>query len=384
MIQAAIVGGGFMGATHAEALRRLGIPVVGMLGIDSTETERFTRQHGIPRGYVSLDEVASDPDVTAVHVCTPNHLHYGMAKALIEAGKHVLVEKPLAKTSDQAAELTRLAKERGVAGAVNYNLRYYPLNQEARARIRAGMTGETRILHAEYCQDWLFLPSDWNWRLVAEEGGVTRVVGDIGTHVMDMLTWLTDLEIGEVMADMATFIPVRQRPRQAVETFAGKLTRALETEDVAIDTEDFAAILLRFSNGARGVVTLSQINAGRKNAFWWELNGSAGSMHWHQENPNQLWLGFRDKPNEILLKDPALMQPQARRYAAYPGGHAEGYPDTFARHFADFYGYIAAGDLEQPMPFPTLEDGWRELRLCEAVQRSALEGRWVAVLTDRE
>jgi predicted dehydrogenase len=379
MLRAAIVGGGFMGVTHTEALRRLNIPVIGMLGMDAEESGRFTRQMNIPTAYASLDALANDPQVDVVHLCTPNYLHYSMAKTLLEAGKHVLIEKPLANTSQEGAELVGLALRNQRMGAVNYNLRFYPLNQEARARIQSGQIGEPRILHAEYCQDWLFLPADWNWRLVPEEGGALRVVGDIGTHVMDMLTWLTGLEIVEVMADLATFIPVRKKPRRAVETFASKLVTATDTEDVEIHTEDFAGILLRFNNGARGVITLSQINAGRKNAFWWEINGSDGSLFWHQEHPNQLWMGYRQKPNEILLKDPALMQPHTRRYAAYPGGHAEGYPDTFVRHFADFYAYLEQGDFSRPPIFPTLEDGRRELVLCEAILRSAREQNWIKV-----
>jgi predicted dehydrogenase len=379
MLQAAIIGGGFMGGTHTEALRRLGIPVVGMLGADAAESKGFTSRMGIPRAYEDLDAVAHDEHVNVVHLCTPNHLHYSMAKTLLEAGKHVLVEKPLANTSQEGAELVWLARAKKLVGAVNYSIRFYPLNQEARARIQAGQIGEARILHAEYCQDWLFLPTDWNWRLVASEGGALRVVGDIGTHVMDMLAWLTGLKITAVMADLATFLPIRQRPVEAVETFGSKLSVSQDTREMQIDTEDFASILLRFDNGARGVVMLSQVSAGRKNAFWWEINGSKSSLQWHQEDPNKLWMGYREKPNEILLKDPALMQPEARHYAAYPGGHAEGYPDTFVRHFSDVYGYIARGDFDQPRTFPTLEDGQHELVLCEAIQKSVAEGRWVNV-----
>jgi predicted dehydrogenase len=375
MIKAAIVGAGFMGITHNEALRRIGVPVAGVLGVDPTETTTFARRVNASP-YSNLDQLLSDVDVSVVHLCTPNHLHYPMAKAAIEAGKHVLCEKPLAVTSQEAKELVRLANERKVVGAVNYSIRFYPLVQEAHSRIHQGYLGEPRILHAEYCQDWLFHPTDWNWRLVSSEGGKLRVVGDIGTHVLDMLMWLSGLEVVEVMADMATFIPVRKKPRQAVETFSGKLSTSGDTEDVEIDTEDFASLLLHFNNGAHGVVTLSQVSAGRKNNFWWEINGSKGSLFWKQERPNELWLGYRDKSNEVMLKDPALMQVESRRYAAYPGGHAEGYPDTFARHFADVYDYIEEGNFNNIPTFPTFEDGRRELVIGEAVLRSIQEKRW--------
>lgn len=378
-IKVAVIGAGFMGGAHTEALRRIGVEVHGLLGVDADETAKAIARFGIPKGYTSFDEVCADAGITAVHLCTPNYLHAAQAKAALQAGKHVLCEKPLATTSAEAAELVQLARQKNLAAAVNYSIRYYPMNQEARARIQGGMIGEPRILHAEYCQDWLFLPTDWNWRLEPQQGGELRVVGDIGTHVMDMLTWLTGLEITAVMADLTTFIPARQRPKGEVETFSGKLQSAAETEEVSIHTEDFASILLRFSNGARGVITLSQVSAGRKNNFWWEINGSKASLAWRQEEPNEMWLGYREKPNEILLKDPALMQPEVRRYAAYPGGHAEGYPDTFTRHFADFYAYIAAGDMQRKPPFPSFADGWRELLLCEAVQQSAKQGGWVQV-----
>jgi len=295
------------------------------------------------------------------------------------AGKHVLCEKPLALNSEEGAELVALAKKRRLAGAVNYNLRYYPLCQEARARVQAGEIGDVRILDGDYCQDWLFLPTDWNWRLQPELGGALRVVADIGTHWMDMVTWLSGSKIRAVMADFATFIPLRQRPLQPVETFASKLAQASDSEAVDIRTEDYAAILFELENGAHGNVTLSQISAGRKNHFWWEINGSKASMKWEQERPNELWLGYRERENGLVLKDPSLMHSHTRRYAGYPGGHAEGYPDTHMQLFREFYEYISAGDFNAPQLFPTFEDGWRELVLCQAVLQSAVERRWVEI-----
>ena len=380
MLRAAIIGCGFMGSTHTEALRRLGIPVAGLCGIDPEESQNAARHLNLETAYRSFEQVLTDPGVDVVHLCTPNFLHYSMAKAALQAGKHVLCEKPVANTSTEAAEMVKLEKDAKRVGAVNYNLRFYPLNQEARARIAANDLGEIRIIHGEYCQDWLFLPSDWNWRLEPHLGGSLRVVADIGTHWMDAVTWLTGLEIRSVCADFATFLPTRYKPKRAVETFAGKLSTKIEGDPVEIKTEDYASILFKFSKGARGALTLSQVSAGRKNNFWWELNGSKSSMSWRQENPNELWIGYREKPNEFLIKDPSLMRPAARPVAAYPGGHAEGYPDTFAQLFKAFYSYIAADDFGKPRPFATFEDGRRELVLCEAIQRSAEERRWIEVV----
>jgi predicted dehydrogenase len=378
-LSAAIAGAGFMGAAHVEALRRLGIEVTGILGIDIHEGERISRKLGLPRVYKTIDEICVDPQVDVVHLCTPNYLHFPMAKAAFLAGKHVICEKPLANTAAEAQELVSLAQSQKRIGAVNYNLRYYPLCQEAHARVKTGQIGDVRLIHGEYCQDWLFSINDWNWRLIPELGGSLRVVADIGTHWLDMVTWLTGLKVTAVMADFATFIPVRHKPHTEVETFASKLSQIDDFDEVHVNTEDYAGLLVKFNNGARGVATLSQINAGRKNHFFWEINGSRASIWWDQENPNELWIGQRDKPNELMLKDPALMQAEARPYAGYPGGHAEGYPDTHMRLFKSVYDYISNGDFNQPPSFPTFNDGWRELVLCEAIQKSAVEGRWVEV-----
>jgi predicted dehydrogenase len=379
VLRSAVVGLGFMGATHIEALRRIGIEVLGAIGISPEETRAGCAQHGLPQRYATFEDICADPAVDVVHLCTPNYLHHPHAKAALEAGKHVICEKPLANTAQEARELAELAEARRLVGAVNYNLRFYPLCQEARARVHGGDVGEVRLLHGEYCQDWLFLPTDWNWRLEPKLGGALRAVADIGTHWMDLLTWITGLEVTEVMADLATFIPTRIRPKQQVETFAGKLAGKLDGDEVQIHTEDSASVLLRFNSGARGTLLVSQINAGRKNNFWWEINGSKSSLYWRQETPNQLWIGRRESPNELLLKDPALMRSEARTYANYPGGHAEGYPDTFKQLFKSVYSYIKEGDVKQQKTFPTFRDGWRELVLCEAIARSAVEGRWMKV-----
>lgn len=376
---AAVAGTGFMGVAHVEALRRLGITVHGILSSDLQKGIRINSELGLKKIYRTFDDICTDPNVDVVHLCTPNYLHHPMAKAALLAGKHVICEKPLANTATEAQELAGIVQGQKIVGAVNYNLRYYPLCQEAHARIKAGLIGNVRLIHGEYCQDWLFSIDDWNWRLIPELGGSLRVVADVGTHWLDMVTWLTGLRVTAVMADFATFIPVRHKPHIEVETFASKLSQSGDYDEVQVNTEDYAGLLVKFNNGARGIVTLSQINAGRKNHFFWEVNGSQASIWWDQENPNELWIGYRDKPNELVMKDPALMQPEARHFAGYPGGHAEGYPDTHMRLFKTVYEYIAEGQFNQPPSFPTFEDGWREMVLCEAIQKSALLKQWVEI-----
>jgi len=312
-----------------------------------------------------------------VHLCTPNHLHFQQAGELLRAGKHVLCEKPLALDSRESATLISVLKETGRLGAVAYNLRYYPLCQEARALIRRGAIGQVKLIHGSFLQDWLLFPTDWNWRLDAKLGGESRAVADIGTHWMDLTTWLTGTKISQVCADLATVLPTRRRPKGPVESF--KKAEAGDTEEVMITSEDYGSVLLRFENEAHGVMTVSQVSPGRKARLSFEIDGTTGSLAFDSESPNQLWIGRRDRACELLPKDPALQSPESRGYAAYPGGHPEGYPDTFMQLFKDFYGYLAKGDVRAPRTFPTFETGHDELVLCEAIAESAQKNSWVAV-----
>jgi predicted dehydrogenase len=372
----AIIGLGFVGKAHLEALRRLGIPVRGILGSSPERTQEAARELGIERGYSSLEELATDAGVTAVHVCSPNHAHFDQSKAALKAGKHVMCEKPLAMNTRESGSLIELSQKLNRVGAVTYNLRYYPLCHEARAIVQKGLIGEPRLIHGSFLQDWLLYPTDWNWRLQPELGGDMRVVADIGTHWLDLLTWITGQKVTELCADLATVIPIRKRPRARVQTFQ-QTTGA--TDDFKVTTDDYASILLHFDRGAHGVCTVSQISAGRKTRLWFEIDGLEGSLAWNSEEPNTLWIGRRREPNQELIKDPTLMSPETRGYAAYPGGHPEGYPDTFVQLFKDFYAYLEAGDLSKPRTFPTFETGHEEMHVCEVIAQSARESRWVKI-----
>jgi len=378
-IGAAVVGTGFIGPVHVEALQRAGVRVTGILGSSPEKSRRAAEALGLPKGYPDLDALLADPEVRSVHLTTPNRLHLAQVRAALAAGRHVVCEKPLAMNAAESAELVRLARAVGVAAAVNYNVRYYPLCREAADRVRRGELGRVYHVSGDYVQDWLFHDTDYNWRVLADEGGALRAVADIGTHWLDLILFITGLEVEAVCADLQTVHPVRRRPRGEVETFSGKLGAAAETEPVAITTEDAGAILLRFRGGAKGSFGVSQVNAGRKNCVRYEIAGSSQAMAWTSERPEELWIGHRDRPNEILVKDPALAGGFARGAMSYPGGHAEGFPDTFKQLYRSFYGYVAAGDLRAPRPFPTFEDGHREIVLCDAILRSHRESRWVTV-----
>lgn len=374
-----IAGTGFIGPAHVEGLRRNGLRVLGLAEATPELARQKATELGIPRAYTSLEEMLADSEIHAVHLATPNHLHYPHAKAALLAGKHVVCEKPLATSSTESAELVRLARELKRANAINFNLRMYPLVQQARQMVQSGELGEVFIIQGSYLQDWLLFPTDWNWRLQPELGGRLRAVGDIGSHWLDMVTYISGLRVQEVFADFKTVHPVRKKPAKPLETYSGKLLQPSDYIDQTITTEDYASILLHFDNGVVGVLTVAQVCSGRKNRLFFEINASRSSIAWDSERPNELWSGHRTQPNQILMKDPALLCPEARAVTSYPGGHNEGFPDTFKHLSAKFYRYLLAGDFSAPPDFPTFADGHYEMLLCEAIERSAREQRWVAV-----
>lgn len=382
MVTAAVVGTGFIGPVHAEALHRLGIPVRGILGSSPEKSQQTAQRIGLEIGYDSYDALLDDDQVDVVHITTPNKFHFDMAKRALERGKHVVCEKPLAMNTEETAELVRIAQANpNLIAAVNYNIRFYPMILHAHEMVKNGEIGEVRSVRGGYIQDWLMYDTDWNWRLLPEEGGDVRAIGDIGTHWMDLVGFVTGLQVESLLADLATFVPVHKKPRQAVATFEGKKESNVATEydEVEIKTEDWGAVLFRYAGGARGTMNVSQVTAGRKNQLTFEITGSKASLAWNSERPNELWIGHRDRPSEILLKDPALMADRAVSHSDYPGGHNEGFPDTFKQLYRAVYGYLDAGDFDAPKPFPTFEEGHHEVALCEAISRSNAESSWVTV-----
>ena len=383
MVNVAIIGSGFMGAAHVDALRR--VPGVRIAAIASTDRQRaheIADQFGIPAVHEDWRALLGAPDVDAVHNCTPNSLHYDVNRSFIEAGKHVLSEKPLTMTSAESADLVRLARTRGVVTAINFNYRGYPLVQQARAMVRHGQLGALFLVHGHYLQDWLLHDTDYNWRLESRVSGTSRAVADIGSHWCDLVQFVTGRKITRVFAHLFRVHETRKKPRQAVETYKGKEVGApQEYEEVPIDTEDGAFVLAELEGGLRGSLTVSQVSAGRKNRQWVEIDGSRSAIAWDQEEPNRLWIGHRDRPNEILIKDPALLHDDARGYAHYPGGHPEGYPDGPRNLFANLYRYIREGKTpgRDAADFPTFEDGHAEVVIVEAVLRSHERREWVDV-----
>jgi predicted dehydrogenase len=376
-VGAAVIGTGFIGTVHVEALRRIGVQVRGVLGSTPERGAARALTLGVPRAYESLNDLLADATVEVVHVTSPNDLHVSQSKAILAAQRHVVCEKPLATTVVGSAELVELAAASRLINATNFNLRYYPLNQHARETVAAGTLGDVRFVTGRYFQDWLLLESDWNWRLQPDRGGALRAVGDIGSHWLDLMTYVTGQRIAAVMADLTTFIGTRHEPTGPVETFS--MERSSDTVSRPITTEDTAAILLRFEGGARGAVTISQISPGRKNSLQYEIDGSEAALAWDSEQPDQAWIGHRDRPNEVLIRNPALMGPAGQAASALPGGHVEGFFDTFCAHFRAVYADVVAGAPALHPGYPTFADGHDEMLVADAVARSARAGRWVTV-----
>lgn len=378
-IGVAVVGAGFIGPVHVEALRRLGLRITGILGCDDAESQSAKEALGLPKAYGSYEEVLADPDVQSVHLAVPNVLHYAMAKQALEAGKHTMCEKPLAMNAVESAELVQLAASKNVCAGVCYNVRYYPVNLEARDMAQRGDLGEVFAINGSYVQDWLFKDTDYNWRVLAEQGGELRAVADIGTHWMDLVCSITGLKVDAVFADLSTVHKVRKRPLGEVETFTGKTGSDASTEPIDVTTDDYGCVMFRFENGAKGCLWVSQVTAGRKNCIRYEIAGSKCALSWESESPNTLWIGQRDAPNQSLIRDPGLVGDLARGYINYPGGHNEGFPDAFKQCFRSFYEAVANGGEVTGAPYPTFADGHKEIILCDAILKSHREERWVNV-----
>jgi predicted dehydrogenase len=378
-IKAAIVGTGFIGPAHLEALRRIpNVEVVALVEVNQELANEKAKQLGIPRAYVFADMLKQD-DIDVVHICTPNFLHYSQAKAVLEAEKHVICEKPLAISLEEAEDLVKIAKTTGLVNAVHFNLRYYPMVRQMKVMREKGELGEVYSIMGSYLQDWLFLQTDYNWRLEPDKSGDSRAIADIGSHLLDITEYVTGLKITQVMADFSTVHKTRLKPLKAIETYSGKMLTPADYQEVPINTEDHATVLLRFDNGSKGSITVSQVNAGRKNRLNIEIAGSVSAFEFNSERPNELWIGKREKANEQLMKDPSLVHREVSSLVSFPGGHNEGFPDTSKQLFKEVYAAIAAGKQPEHPSYPTFADGWRELLIGERIVESNKKQAWVNI-----
>ena len=378
ILKTAIFGTGFMGRVHLEGVRRVeSVQPVAIAGRNAEAAQRLASGFSIANVTTNYEDILRDPAIDAVHICTPNAQHFPMAKAALSAGKHVLCEKPLATSVAEGEELVSIAKKQGRRNCTCHNLRYYPMVQQMRRMREAGDLGEILVVQGTYSQDWLLYDTDWNWRVETGAGGPSRCMADIGSHFFDMAEHVTGLKVTSLCADLQTFHTSRKQPKHSVETFANKLLGPEDYIQTPIDTEDFGAVIFRMGDRTRGSVTASQVSAGRKNRLSIEVYGTKASIAWDQERPDELWSGRRDQGNEIYIKDPSLLKPAARSYADLPGGHSEGYDDTFKQVFRRFYASIEKGDSEPE--YPQFADGLRQLTILDAVLKSNRTRSWTDV-----
>lgn len=383
VIKTGIIGSGFMGSSHIEALNRVGgVKILAIASDDEQGMKSLADKFGILNTYTDWKEVINNPEIEVIHNCTPNYLHFEINKAAILAGKHIISEKPLTLNSSESSELVELTKKHNVVNAINFNYRFYPLIQHLKAIVRKGEIGDIYYIHGHYLQDWLFYNTDYNWRLETELSGQSRAVADIGSHWCDTIQFITGQKIKKVFSNLKTIHENRKKPEGQIETFKGLGNEIKgELKAIEITTEDAGTVLFELEDSTNGVFTVSQVSAGRKNNFVFEIDGSKKSLYWDQENPNKIWIGYRDKANEVLLKDPSLIDPAAQRYAHYPGGHPEGYPDGPKNLFINVYNFIREGKdpNSDEKEFPTFEDGHYENRIVDAVLRSNKEQKWTEV-----
>lgn len=376
-----IIGMGLIGTLHADALKRIGsVDLVGVTDANQQLAREKCERFGIAKCYPTADEMISDPGIDAIHNCTPNHLHLSVNKKIITAGKHILSEKPLGISVAESSQLLEALKANPeIIAGVNFNYRMNPLVQDMKLRVAKGEIGKTYLVHGSYLQDWLLFDTDYNWRVDPEFGGVSRAVADIGSHWMDTAQTITGLKITEVFADIATIIPVRKKPLTEVETFS--ISKTVKREEVTMQTEDYAAVLVKFENGVRGIFYCSQVSAGRKCFLNVEVDGSLSSLYWNQETADWMWKGNRDSNNEQVMRNPNFMSPESRHYTSLPAGHPEGWHDALKNNFEAFYSFIQSGKKRgvDKADFATFEDGHYIMKITEAILRSSKDKRWVKV-----
>ncbi len=372
-----VIGIGFIGAVHIEQLRRLGnVDVVALATLDNAKEQ--AEKMFVPKGYEDYREMINHENLDAVHICTPNNTHYEMAMFAMEHGVHVVCEKPMTTTLEEAEELLKKAKEKNVIHAMNFNCRFYPMAYQMKEMIKNNELGDIYTIHGGYLQDWLFYDTDYNWRLEPELSGESRAFADIGSHWIDLVEFVTDLKVTEVFAEAATFHKTRKKPKKNIATYSGMALRPEDYDEVNIDTEDYITVMFRMNNGTRASCNISQVFAGRKNQMLLNIAGSKCSLAWDSEDSNELWIGRRDRDNGKLVKDPSILPSNTQQNISYPGGHVEGFPDTFKNNFRKFYQAVEANSMDN-VEFATFESGAREMLLSKKIIQSAKEGRWIKV-----
>ncbi|HOJ09583.1 MAG TPA: Gfo/Idh/MocA family oxidoreductase [Clostridiales bacterium] len=380
-LKAGIVGTGYIGISHIETIRRIGFAeLVAVADVNYDMASRRAKEYYIPKCYGTLDELLADKEIDVIHNCTPNNLHLEVNEKIIKAGKHIFSEKPLARNSEESLKLLLLLNEnKNIIHGMNYNYRMNPLVQEMKSKVKNGEIGQPKLVHGSYLQDWLLFDTDYNWRIEPEICGPSRCIADIGTHWMDAVQTIIGAKIVELTADLVTTIPIRKKPKGQVETFS--ITGGTEYEEVEVKTEDYGSVIFKMDNGVRGVFCASEVSAGRKCYLNFEIDGTRSSMYWNQEMADQMWMGFREKDNSLVMRNPNLMTPEAKQYTYLAAGHPEGWNDAMRNNVYSFYKYIADGKTmgKDPCDFATFDEGHYLIKLTEAILESNKTRQWVKV-----
>ena len=376
MIKVGLIGTGYIGPIHLDALSRLsGVRVKTIIDVNEKLAKQTAVQFNVDNYGTDYRDIIKDPEIDVVHNCTPNKYHFLITKNALEAGKNVLSEKPLAMTLKEAEELVDLAEKKGAVTGIDFCYRYYPMVREMAARVRKGEPGNIRIVTGSYFQDWLSMETDWSWRLLRSESGESNITADLGSHWFDLLQFITGLKVKEVFGDLATIIPVRKKPKRQVLAFekAGKA----ESEDIEVELEDYSSVLFHMGNSAPGSFAASQVCPGRKSDTEIQVYGSKCSYAWNHKESNKLWIGHREKPNEILTESPVLQDPSTIKYATLPAGHPLGYRDAVLNLFRDYYDVFSdnAGNTSRP----TFKTGYEEMKILNAILESFRKNKWVEV-----
>ena len=372
-IKVGIVGFGFIGPHHLDALRRTGMAEVSAIAaLPESEAKKQAELHGIPKAYGKWQDLVADPDIEVVDIAAPTCLHAPIAEAAARAGKHVIVDKPMAMSLAEAESMHRTAIASGIVHAVTFSIRYNVMVQQARQMVQKGEIGKVHFVHGHYYQEWLLRETDYNWRIEPEIGGRLAMVADAGAHWYDMVQHVTGLKITRLMADLPQFMCIRQKPDPS-----GAST------PFDVQTPDLGIVVMEFDNGARGMFATGAMHAGHKNDLTFEINGSEASIRWQQEDPNRLWIGRREQPNQVLTKDPALLYPEAAQYARLPGGHNEAWADAFRNIMGNILSAIRDGESQpggSSGDYPTFATGEEICRVVDAIERShANGGVWTSV-----
>lgn len=356
-MRVAIIGAGFIAGVHAEELLHLGHEIVRVIDHNLSNAESFARKWNAQSFSTNYQDALSS-DIDVVHVCTPPTLHYQTVKDALNAGKHVICEKPMCLDSGEAKELMLLADEKKCVTAINFNVRFHEACRRIKGTIDSAEFGKINLIHGSYLQEFHALPAEYMWRYIEKVAGPMRATTEIGSHWIDLARYLTGLEIVEVSANYGKFNPVRYLKDKIMYE-----TEQEGSQRVDVNSDDAAVVSLRFSNGAIGSLLLSEVSHGRNNKISIEINGSKQSVWWDTENPYSV-----SKAGKLTGINVGIN--------AFGGG----FPDTFRSFFTEVYKDIKNGAQSKSPSYPTFKDGYLNSAVCNAIYESANNNSiWVKV-----